>query len=164
MVARGILFRWRTAVRRRFFFAVPSARRLIRPFSNGPPFEQLAALSAKCAGRHFTPGPGAMTISIGDPSTLDRSGAVASYSASWALDNSIVGQGVARSEFVLYRTELSNCSWTKVSAATAYKDRAPRPRRPAGLVDDDGSLVSIVSTYRDDFSPARTLAGLSIPH
>jgi hypothetical protein len=82
MVARGILFRWRTAVRRRFCFAVPSAGRLIWPFSNGPPFEQLAASSAKCAGRHFTPGPGAMTISIGEPSTLDRSGAVASYCVS----------------------------------------------------------------------------------
>src|SRR5215470_18689233 len=82
MVARGILFRWRTAVRRRYFFAVPNAGRLIRPFSNGPPFEQLAALNAKCAGRHFTPGPGAMTISIGEPSTLDRSGTDASYYAS----------------------------------------------------------------------------------
>jgi hypothetical protein len=41
------------------------------------------------------------------------------------VDNSIVGQGIAGSQFVFYRPEFSNCSWTKVSAATAFKDRTP---------------------------------------
>jgi hypothetical protein len=41
------------------------------------------------------------------------------------VDNSIVGQGIDGPEFVFYRPEFSNCSWTKVSAATAFEDRAP---------------------------------------
>jgi hypothetical protein len=41
------------------------------------------------------------------------------------VDNSIVGQGIAGSEFVLYRPEFSNCIWTKVFAAPAFNDCAP---------------------------------------
>jgi hypothetical protein len=48
-----------------------------------------------------------------------------SYRASQAVDNSIAGQGIAGPEFVFYRPEFSNCSWTKVSATTAFEDRAP---------------------------------------
>jgi hypothetical protein len=41
------------------------------------------------------------------------------------MDNSIVGQRIAGPEFVFYRPEFSNCSCTKVAAATAFEDRAP---------------------------------------
>jgi hypothetical protein len=120
MVARGILFRWRTAVRRRFFFAAPNAGRVIRPFSNGLPFEQQAALSAKCAGRHFTPGPDATTISIGELSTLDQSRATArrrrSTTQSWAKEK------LDRNSFSIDRS-------FRITAGLRYLP--PRPSRTA---------------------------------
>jgi hypothetical protein len=40
------------------------------------------------------------------------------------MDNSIVGQRITGPEFVCYPPEFSNCSYTKVAAATAFEDRA----------------------------------------